>query len=294
LPLRDDVRMLGELLGRVLQQHGEPDLFARVERVRALAKSATDDNDDFDKLADLLGEMSIETALPLARAFGHFLQLANIAEQHHRIRRRRDHARDPGGKPQRASCDEAFPRLLSGGIAGADLAKAVRNMRVELVLTAHPTEIARRTVVQQHNRIARLLALRDRPDLMPAEREESFDALHREIAIAWQTDEVRRARVSPLDEVRAGLVMFEESLWEAVPAFLRGLDRALRDATAESLPIDARPVTFGSWIGGDRDGNPSITAEITRQTTCLARWMAADLYLRDIVALRSELSIAKV
>jgi phosphoenolpyruvate carboxylase len=292
--LRDDVRVLGELLGRVLQQHGGTDLFERVERVRALAKSATADNDDFDRLADYLRDMSIDSALPLARAFGHFLHLANIAEQHHRIRRRRDHARDPEGGPQRGSCDEAFRRLLSGGVSPGDFARAVKNTRVELVLTAHPTEIARRTVVQQHNRIARLLAFRDRPDLTPAEREDSFDALHREIATAWQTDEVRRARVSPLDEVRAGLVIFEESLWDAVPRFLRGLERALRDSTGEPLPLDATPVTFGSWIGGDRDGNPNVTAEITRQSTFLARWMAADLYLREIVALRSELSVAKV
>jgi phosphoenolpyruvate carboxylase len=291
-PLRDDVHLLGELLGRVLQRHGGDGLFDRVERVRSLAKSASDNNDDFDRLADLLAGTDIESALPLARAFGHFLQLANIAEQHHRIRRRRDHARDPRRRPQRGSCDEAFARLIGEGVAPADLAGTVCEMRVELVLTAHPTEIARRTVVQQYNRIAALLAFRDRTDLTPQEREESLEALHREIATAWQTDEVRRTAVSPLDEVRAGLVVFEESLWDAVPRFLRGIDRALRSSAGESLPLTATPVTFGSWIGGDRDGNPTVTAEVTRQATWLARWMAAELYLREIVALRSELSIA--
>ena len=263
LPLRNDVRLLGELLGRVLREHGDERLFERVERVRALAKSAGENAADFDRLADLLGEMPIESALPLARAFGHFLHLANIAEQHHRVRRRRDHARDPERRLQRGSCEEAFNRLLEEGVPAADLVRALGSMRVELVLTAHPTEIARRTLIQKHNRIANLLAFRDRPDLTPAEQEESLEELHREIAAAWQTDEVQRDRVSPLDEVRAGLVIFEQTLWDAVPKYLRSVDRALMQTTGKRLALDATPMTFGSWIGGDRDGNPNVTPEIT-------------------------------
>ena len=138
-----------------------------------------------------------------------------------------------------------------------------------------------------------ILAFRDRPDLTPDEQEESLADLQREIAAAWQTDEVRRARVTPLDEVRAGLVVFEQSLWDALPQYLRAVDRALdRDVPARALPRDVAPIRFGSWIGGDRDGNPSITPEVTRQATWLARWQAADLYLKDIVALRSELSLS--
>jgi phosphoenolpyruvate carboxylase len=165
-------------------------------------------------------------------------------------------------------------------------------MKVELVFTAHPTEIVRRTLLQKHNRIAQILAFRDRPDLTPDELGESLADLYREIASAWQTDEVRRARVTPLDEVRAGLVVFEQSLWEALPQYLRAVDRALAEATGMPLPREVAPVRFGSWIGGDRDGNPSITPEVTRQATWLARWQAADLYLKDIVALRSELSLS--
>src|SRR5436309_6712677 len=136
-----------------------------------------------------------------------------------------------------------------------------------------------------------LLAQRDRADLTPVEREESLDALHREIASAWQTDEVRRERVSPLDEVRAGLVVFEESLWDAVPVYLRALDRALVATTGTPLPLGAAPIAFGSWIGGDRDGNRAVTPEVTRQAAWLARWVAADLYLREVQALRDDLSL---
>jgi phosphoenolpyruvate carboxylase len=291
-PLRDDVRLLGERLGDVLKHHEGPELFALVEEVRALSKSAHAGSDEaFDRLADLLRDVPIGTAFRVARAFAHFLTLANIAEQHHRIRRRRDHARDAHGRPQRGSSEDTFTRLLAVGVSAEVLARAARSIRVELVLTAHPTEIVRRTLLQKHHRIAAVLSWLDRPDLTAPERQDALDALQREIEAVWQTDEVRRERVSPLDEVRAGLVVFEESLWDGVPRYMRALDRAMRAATGTCLPLDAAPIRFGSWIGGDRDGNPTVTPEVTRQATWLARWSAANLYLRDIRALRAELSL---
>ena len=291
-PLRDDVRLLGEVLGRVLRDHEGDDLFERVERVREAAKRARTSDGGLEPFDRLLREMPIASALTVARAFAHFLTLANIAEQHHRVHRRRDHARDPHGHPQRGSCAETFARLRSSGISAETLAAAVKSMRVELVFTAHPTEIVRRTLLQKHNRIAQILAFRDRPDLTPAEQEHSLAELQREIAAAWQTDEVRRARVTPLDEVRAGLVVFEQSLWEALPQYLRAVDRALVETAGARLAHAMTPIRFGSWIGGDRDGNASVTPEVTRQATWLARWQAADLYLKEVVALRSELSMS--
>lgn len=291
-PLRDDVRLLGEVLGRVLRHHEGDEIFDRVEQVREAAKQARTLDSELERIDELLREMPIASALTVARAFAHFLTLANIAEQHHRVHRRRDHARDPQGHPQRGSAAETLARLRQAGVPADALAAAITSMRVELVFTAHPTEIVRRTLLQKHNRIAQILACRDRPDLTPAEQEESLADLQREIAAAWQTDEVRRERVTPLDEVRAGLVVFEQSLWEALPQYLRAVDRALVATTGSPLPRDVAPIRFGSWIGGDRDGNPSITPEVTRQATWLARWQAADLYLKDIVALRSELSLS--
>jgi phosphoenolpyruvate carboxylase len=291
-PLRDDVRRLGDLLGEVLKRHGSPELFDRVERVRALSKRAhSGDERAFDELATLLRALPGTEALRVARAFAHFLSLANIAEQHHRVRRRRDHARQPAGRPQRGSTLETLGRLRAAGFDAAVLARAVTSIQIELVLTAHPTEIVRRTLLQKHHHIARLLDVLDRSDLTPLDRSDAIEALHREIALAWQTDEVRHEPVTPIDEVRAGLVVFEESLWAAVPAYLRGLDHALESTTGVRLPLDAAPIRFGSWIGGDRDGNRAVTPEVTRQTTWLARWAAADLYLREVQALREELSL---
>jgi phosphoenolpyruvate carboxylase len=291
-PLRDDVRLLGELLGETLKAQAREGLFETVERVRALAKSGRAGNDDdFRILADELSRMPLDHALPVARAFAHFLHLANVAEQHHRIRRRREYQRDPDARPQRASCEDGLAQLVADGVSPARIYDAVCALRIELVLTAHPTEVARRTLVQKYNRIARALAKGDRPDLTAPEREELVNDLRREIATAWETSEVREQRPTPLDEVRSGLIVFEQSLWEALPRYLRAVDRALLRVTGRPLPIDASPVRFGSWIGGDRDGNPTVTPQVTRRACLLSRWVAANLYLKEIDALRDELSL---
>ena len=293
-PLRQDVRLLGELLGETLRTHAGEAVFQHVEQVRALAKSARAGADrDFSELAAVVARLPVDAAIPLARAFTHFLNLANVAEQHHRIRRRRAYLRDPSAPPQRGSCDETFPRLIAGGITPEGLYEAVCALRIELVLTAHPTEVSRRTLIHKYNRIATLLAERDRPDLTIPERQEVLEALRREIVSAWETDEVRLQRPTPLDEVRSGVIVFEQSLWHALPRLVRSIDRALNAVTGRGLPLDAAPVRFGSWIGGDRDGNPNVTPDVTRKACLLSRWLAADLFLTEIEALRDELSMSR-
>jgi phosphoenolpyruvate carboxylase len=295
-PLRDDVRLLGELLGETLRAHEGVPHFERVERVRALAKrtrtASGETGGDFETLASELGQMPVEAALPVARSFAHFLNLANIAEQHHRMRRRRAIQLDPHGRPQQASIEEVLPRLVREGLAPDALYEAVCRLRIELVFTAHPTEIMRRTLQHKYNRIAAALAGLDRPDLTAGERETLVDGMRREIVGAWHTEEVRRERPSPLDEVRSGLAVFEETLWDAVPQFCRSLDRTLRQVTGRGLPLDAAPIRFGSWMGGDRDGNPSVTPDVTRRACLMARWTALWLYGRDVEELRFELSMS--
>src|SRR6202011_3753608 len=157
--------------------------------------------DTFHELTAELASMPMEAALPVARAFAQFLHLANIAEQHHRIRRRRAHQRDPNAGPQPGSIEETLPRLAA--MVGPDrLHAAILALRIELVLTAHPTEIMRRTLQRKYNAIAQALAGLDRPDLTPLERDALVGELRREITAAWETEEVRRERPSPLDEVR--------------------------------------------------------------------------------------------
>jgi len=290
--LRDDVRLLGGLLGETLRLREGATLFHIVERVRALSKSGRAGSDrDLDALAELLRALPVESTVPIARAFSHFLTLANIAEQHHRVRRRREYLHDPDAPPQRGSCDETFARLLARGVTPDALHAATTSLRVELVLTAHPTAITRRTLIQKHLRIAGALATQDRVDLTAPERADIVASLRREVLAAWETDEIRARRPTPVDEAIAGLLIFEQTLWDAVPRFLRSFSGALTRATGHGLALDAAPLRFGSWMGGDRDGNPTVTPQVTRLACSVARWMAADLYEREIAALRSELSI---
>ncbi len=290
--LRDDVRLLGGLLGETLRLREGAALYHIVERVRALSKSGRAGSDrDLDALAELLRALPVESTVPIARAFSHFLTLANIAEHHHRVRRRREYLRDPAAPPQRGSCDETFTRLLAHGTTADALHAATTSLRVELVLTAHPTAITRRTLIQKHLRIAGALAAQDRVDLTAPERDDIVASLRREVLAAWETDEIRARRPTPVDEAIAGLLIFEQALWDAVPRFLRSLNGALTRATGRGLSLDAAPLRFGSWMGGDRDGNPTVTPQVTRLACSVARWMAADLYEREIAALRSELSI---
>jgi phosphoenolpyruvate carboxylase len=294
-PLRDDVRLLGSLLGDTLISQEGRDLFGRVERVRAAAKAARGGDPvrsahAFTELAEELSSMPLDAAIPVARAFSHFLQLANVAEQHHRIRRRRAHQRDPQGMPQPGSLEEALPRLAA--TAGVDrVREAVLALRIELVLTAHPTEMMRRTLQRKYNHAAEVLDRLDRPDLTLRERDACIADLRRAIVGAWETREVRRDRPTPLDEVRRAFAMFEYTLWDAVPEYVRSLDRALVSVTGRGLPIEVCPIRFGSWIGGDRDGNPSITPEVTRRACLVSRAMALAMYARDVDALRFDLSM---
>ena len=185
-----------------------------------------------------------------------------------------------------------LPRLLASGVSPERLHDAVCRLRIELVMTAHPTEIMRRTLQHKYNLIATALAGLDRPDLTRDERETLLETMRREITGAWRTEEVRRERPSPLDEVRSAMAVFEETLWDAMPRFCRSLDRTLRRVTGRGLPLEAAPIRFGSWIGGDRDGNPSVTPGKSRGMRCLmARWTALSLYSEEIEQLRFELSM---
>ncbi|HUF16706.1 MAG TPA: phosphoenolpyruvate carboxylase, partial [Thermoanaerobaculia bacterium] len=154
------------------------------------------------------------------------------------------------------------------------------------------TEVVRRTLLQKYGRIADLLARGDHDDVTVPEKEEIEQALRREVTAAWETDEVRHEKPDPLDEVKGGLFIFEQTLWAALPQYMRTLDRALQKHTGKSLPLETIPVRFGSWIGGDRDGNPNVTPEVTGKACLLARWVAAELYLDEIDTLRSVLSMA--
>ncbi|MFG0498504.1 MULTISPECIES: phosphoenolpyruvate carboxylase [Pseudomonas] len=284
--LREDVHVLGELLGETIrQQHGDAFL-QKIEDIRHSAKA--DRRGPGEQLSSTLADLAEEDLLPVARAFNQFLNLANMAEQYQLIRRRDADQPEPF---EARVLPELLGRLKQAGHSNDALARQLAKLDIQLVLTAHPTEVARRTLIQKYDAIAGQLAAQDHRDLTPAERQQVRERLRRLIAEAWHTEEIRRTRPTPVDEAKWGFAVIEHSLWHAIPSHLRKVDKALLEATGLRLPLEAAPIRFASWMGGDRDGNPNVTAAVTREVLLLARWMAADLFLRDIDALAAELSM---
>ncbi|EKT4541224.1 Phosphoenolpyruvate carboxylase [Pseudomonas hunanensis] len=284
--LREDVHVLGELLGETIrQQHGDAFL-QKIEDIRHSAKA--DRRGPGEQLSSTLADLAEEDLLPVARAFNQFLNLANMAEQYQLIRRRDADQPEPF---EAQVLPELLGRLKQAGHSNDALARQLAKLDIQLVLTAHPTEVARRTLIQKYDAIAGQLAAQDHRDLTSAERQQVRERLRRLIAEAWHTEEIRRTRPTPVDEAKWGFAVIEHSLWHAIPSHLRRVDKALLEATGLRLPLEAAPIRFASWMGGDRDGNPNVTAAVTREVLLLARWMAADLFLRDIDALAAELSM---
>jgi phosphoenolpyruvate carboxylase len=270
-PLRANVRLLGDLLGRVLvEQEGEW-LLELEEQIRLLARDARDGNTAaFGVLKSTIGALPLERQALVLRAFAIYFQLANIAEQHHRLRRRRQYEHEGG--PARESLAEAVELL-----EGADLEQAVQRLSVELVLTAHPTEARRRTVLAKHRHLAVLLRELDDPDLPPSAEARIRADLAEEITILWQTDEVRSRRPRVVDEIRTGLWFVETSLWDAAPRVLAELRTHVPGAPA--------PLHFGTWIGGDLDGNPHTGPETIVEALERARSLARSLLRQEVRAL---------
>ncbi|MBM76569.1 MAG: phosphoenolpyruvate carboxylase [Proteobacteria bacterium] len=288
--LRRDVRLLGKVLGDILHNQEGPDLLNQVESIRKLAKQArSGDTGSWDQLRGLLKELEVSEAKLVARAFAQFLAQSNMAEQHHRIRRRRSYLASETFLKR--SPDEVFRSLIEKGVDPKELLNITSNLSIELVLTAHPTEINRRTLLQKYNTLESILSELDDCKEGSVQEDLALNSIRSVLTEIWLTDEIHRQKPDPIDEARAGLLIFEQTLWDALPTFLRELNRSCQKHLGASLPFQAAPIRFGSWMGGDRDGNPFVTPQTTRHVWAMARWIAADLYWREIDALRSRLSL---
>ncbi len=291
-PLRDDVRLLGDLLGECLRQQAGDAMYETVEKIRqASVATRTGGGESLASLRDLLSPLDDATLLEVARAFSQFLNLSNIAEQHHRERLHRQHQRYPGDAGTDQGLQDVLQRLAENQIAQQQISGTLEDLSVELVLTAHPTEVTRRTLIRKYDQMADLLAELDHPDINTEEHHGLRQRLRELILSAWATDEIRRERPTPVDEAKWGFAVIEQSLWKAVPRVMRDIEAELGQAGIDALPTDWVPIRFASWMGGDRDGNPNVTATVTREVLLLARWMAADLYLRDVENLLADLSM---
>ena len=281
--LRHRVRVLGALLGQTMTAQLGHDFLEKVEKIRLLAKTRRQEGSgDFTELREVLSELNEDQLISVARAFNQFLNLTNIAEQ--------TAATEDLQFPQNSNLERAFKKFTDNNIEPSRIAEVVKQLHCDLVLTAHPTEITRRTLIQKYNRIAGALEyVREDEELDQKHKME----LERLIAEVWHTDEIRTERPKPQDEAIWGYAVIEHSFWHAVPKLWEGLDMILEQYTGESLPIEFSPITISSWMGGDRDGNPNVTTEVTEEVLRLARWMAADLYLRDLDELLSQLSMSQ-
>ncbi len=278
-PLAVEVRLLGALLGQVIAEQAGVDLLDLVERVRRrlIALRRHDDPAERERLADELGAMDLARAEAVITAFTLYFQLVNLAEERQRVRSLRRRARAARGGVLERSVADAVARLRRLGRTDADLDALLAAMRISPVLTAHPTEARRRTTLVALRRVAALLAQLDDPRLTPAEDRDIRRRLREEITVLWRTANLRAVVPTPIDEVRTAMAFFDSTLFTLVPRLYRTIDAALDARPDRGVALDAgrtgtRPprvgaiLRWGSWIGGDRDGNPFVTAEVTERT----------------------------
>lgn len=291
-PLRDDIRMLGSLLGLTIKQQAGDNTFATVEEIRRLSKAIKKgDVAALEQLLPILNNLSLDQLLPVTKAFSQFLNFANIAEQYHRIRRTRLYKMHPELGPQLGSLEDGIPKLLSKGVSADKIYKAILDLDIQFVLTSHPTEVKRRTVMMKYNRITEDLATLDEKNLTPEQVIRVKEDIQREMTAVWQTPEVRSHKPTAVDEAKWGFAIIESSLWNAIPRFVREMQKVVSHNLGENLPLNFAPIKIDSWLGGDRDGNPNVTPDVTRRVVFMARWVAADLLMKEVIRLRENLSM---
>ncbi|MGX2956589.1 phosphoenolpyruvate carboxylase [Ursidibacter arcticus] len=285
--MRNNIHMLGDFLGETIRDAQGNEILELIENIRQLSRaSRAGDEKAREQLLDILANISTENVIPVARAFSQFLNLTNIAEQYQTISR---HSQDASLGER--SLGTLFERLKAQNVPAEKVIETVEKLLIDLVLTAHPTEVTRRSLVNKHVEINRCLSRLEHDDLTEKETTKLKRRLMQLIALAWHTNEIRTQRPTPVDEAKWGMAVIENSLWKAVPEFCRQLNFHLEKNFGVQHPVGLAPVRFSSWMGGDRDGNPFVTAETTRQVLRMNRWKAAELFLEDIKSLADELSV---
>lgn len=294
-----DALLLDRFLDILQDLHGE-DIRETVQDCYELSAEyeGCTDPQKLEELGKMLTSLDAGDSIVVAKCFSHMLNLANLAEEvqiayRRRIKLKRGDLADEASATTESDIEETFKRLV-GELKKTpeEVFESLKNQTVDLVLTAHPTQSVRRSLLQKHARIRDCLAQLYAKDITPDDKQELDEALQREIQAAFRTDEIRRTAPTPQDEMRAGMSYFQETIWKGVPKFLRRVDTALKNiGINERVPYNAPLIQFSSWMGGDRDGNPRVTPEVTRDVCLLARMMAANMYFSQIEDLMFELSM---
>ncbi|MCU1269373.1 MAG: Phosphoenolpyruvate carboxylase [Acidobacteriaceae bacterium] len=299
LPLRRDVRSLGVLLGRVLVEQAGDSIFKTVEQLRRLliqsrAHSARSQpsTEEMQQAGKIVQGLSVQEAYRVTKAFAIYFELTNLAETNHRKRRRRAGKLNASQSPLAGSFRGTLLRMRDAGMSADQALAALRQIKVVPVFTAHPTEVARRTVLTKRRRIAKCLELLDRLPMPGSEALEMENAIAAEITALWQTDEVRVQKPQVTDEIRMGLDHYPMSIFEGLPRLYTEMRDSFRELYGMELCAEQVPqvLSFGSWIGGDRDGNPFVNPETTREALERARNTVLGHYISEIERVIEPLS----
>ncbi|MCA1010279.1 phosphoenolpyruvate carboxylase [Halobacillus halophilus] len=291
-PLRRDINELGKMLGNLLVHHGGEELLNKVETIRQLTKDLRNNHSTstYNQLKEEIQNLKPPMRSQVIRAFSIYFHLVNIAEQNHRIRRRREYQlrEDHGAQP--FSLESAVLNLKNNNFSKDVIQKVLDHLSLELIITAHPTEATKRTVLEIQKRIATILQKLDNPLLTKNERDSLRDSLQNEVSVLWQTDELRDRKPTVMDEVRNGLYYFDETLFDVLPEIHQELEYCLEENYPEEDWDVPNFLRFGSWIGGDRDGNPNVTPDITWQTLQKQRNLVLNKYEEVLVELMKRFS----
>ena len=295
--LREDIRYLGNILGEVIKEQEGIKFFNLVEKVRKLSKANKinlKNKNSFKKLVKKVRNSNSIDTLRLTRAFTHLINFINLAESIDTSRNLDEYETKRKNLKYNIFIEEIFEKLFKNKkISNNKIYNLAKNLDIGIVLTAHPTEVKRRTLIQKYHKIIEILEQRDLYKSHPSKLTQLNKQLHDEFTIIWNTDDLKRTKPSPFDEARWGLAIIEDSLWETIPKVYRRLNSIFLKNMNRGLPKNFNPIQFGSWMGGDRDGNPNVTAKVTKEVILLSRWEAAKLYEKSLTKIIRSYSMKK-
>ena len=294
--LREDIRLLGTFLGRVIRDQEGLTFYKIVERLRLLSKNTLLDKNKskvFLKVSKEVKKLKPKDIFRVTRSFSHILNLMNLAESLDASRKLNEYENPYfKNKNQNIFIEDIIKNLFKNrNISNNKIYKQATKLDIGIVLTAHPTEVKRRTLIQKYANLIELMEQRHLYKKYPSKILEIDRKIYTEITVIWKTDELKRSKPSPLDEAKWGLAVIEDSLWDTIPKVYKRLNDIFRKNLGKDLPRGYNPIQFGSWMGGDRDGNPNVTADITKKVILFSRWQAAKLYEKELTKLIQDLSM---
>ena len=295
---RENVKYLGNILGRVIKEQEGQKFFELVEKVRKLSKANkinSKNNQTNTTVIKAIKKLSPKNSFKLTRAFTHFMNFINLADLIDASRKLNEYENsNKKTSNNNIFIEEIFEDLFRNKkISETKIYNTAKNLKIGIVLTAHPTEVKRRTLIQKYHNIIEILEQRDLLKNFPSKLVVLEKKLFDELTIIWNTDDLKRIKPSPFDEARWGLAIIEDSLWDTIPKVYRRLNSIFVQNMNKGLPKNFNPIEFGSWMGGDRDGNPNVTADVTRKVILLSRWEAAKLYEKALTKIIRSYSMEK-